>query len=137
MKLPIRVTRGSLCILGNSGPSTSLSCATELRRRHASTVIERNWKIRNGLPDLPIRAWRKNAGHGVSSLTATAITSSSGAANTNAQIAGVVSIIRFVSRAARPSDAVGKCIRVRPCSSSASLRQLCNSKYRGISETGT
>lgn len=64
---PIRVIRGSCSIL-NAGPSCSFSLSRSALRSSASTTMDRNWYIRNGLPPRPLRRWQNSTGPGEDSL---------------------------------------------------------------------
>src|SRR5205085_266382 len=80
-----------------SGPSTSFSVATVSRCSSAPTRIVRNFTISKVEPPRPRRGWRNNAGPGLSSRIATAISARNGASRTSAMLVVATSNDRLSS----------------------------------------
>ena len=99
---PTRVMRGSSAIL-NSGPPPSIvfMWARSKRLASASATIVRNFTIRNSRPPRPWRAWRKNTGPRVSSLTAIAAAARIGEITSRPRPDATMSNVRLSIRTVR------------------------------------
>ena len=136
MNDPTRVTRGSALIL-NIGPRVLVLAVELARSSSAPAFIERNLKMRNGLPPRPMRSWRKKTGPRESSLMAIAVDDQQRRATRQHDAADDRSKTRFTNMLKRPSSTGPTSSSGMPSMSSTPARVLTTSKRRGTMLTLT
>ncbi len=121
INLPTRVTRGSAFIL-NMTPLPSLRRCRSCRRASASTIIERNFNIRNGTPAAPTRFCLNKTGPGLSKRISKAVNISIGEDSPISVIAPARSKTRFVNRFQPARFGVETCMSGKPASGCVWMR---------------